>query len=310
MSALALALVLASAAIHATWNLLVKRLGGTVGGAALTWLLGAVSGALLTPVALWQVAAEPGMLAGTRPLWLLGGAALHVAYFLLLLRGYRVGDLSVVYPIARGSGPLVALAVAVTALGEPATPPAIGGALLVALGVVILAGGVRAARVPPTRSPAAVGGAREGADGELRARTRRGVAYGLGIGAMIGSYTLWDRHLVGPLAVAPIVVEWSSATLMAALVTPLVRRDRAALGRAWAAHRGAVVLVALLSSGSYILFLTALGMDAVSRVAPARETSILFGALLGARGLGEGHIGERLAGAAAMTAGVALLALG
>jgi drug/metabolite transporter (DMT)-like permease len=114
---------------------------------------------------------------------------------------------------------------------------------------------------------------------------------------------------VGPLGVTPVIVEWSSAVLMALLVSPLAWRDRAAIGPAWRAHWALLAGVAAISSASYILFLTALGLGGVARVAPARETSILFGVLLGARVLGEGAWRRRLVGAAAMTAGVALLAL-
>jgi uncharacterized membrane protein len=105
------------------------------------------------------------------------------------------------------------------------------------------------------------------------------------------------------------VFEWILSVSMAALVSPLVLGDTAALRAAWGSHRGTVLLVAVLSSLSYILFLTALAAAPVSRVAPARELSILIGTFLGARVLGEAEAPRRLAAAGAMTAGVVLLAL-
>jgi drug/metabolite transporter (DMT)-like permease len=284
----ALALVLASAAVHASWNLLVKRRLASLNGATLTWLLGAVSGVLLAPAAAWYLATGRVPLSGSTLPWLAGSAAIHVVYFLLLQRGYRGGDLSLVYPLARGTGPLLAGLGGMLLFAERATPLALAGAALVALGVFTLTGGASLLR---------------------DTARRRGIGLGLAVGALIGVYTLWDKHVVGPLAVPPLVFEWILSVSMAALVSPLALGDTAALRAAWGAHRGTVLLVAALSSLSYILFLTALAAAPVSRVAPARELSILIGTFLGARVLGEAEAPRRLAAAGAMTAGVVLLAL-
>ena len=287
MTLLALALVLASAAVHATWNLLVKRRLSGLNGATLTWLLGAVSGVLLAPAAAWYLATGRAPLAGAAP-WLAGSAAIHVVYFLLLQRGYRGGDLSLVYPLARGTGPLLAGVGGMLLFAERATGAALAGAALIALGVFTLTGGAALLH---------------------DAARRRGIGLGLAVGALIGVYTLWDKHVVGPLGVPPLVFEWILSVSMAALVSPLALRDTAVLRGAWRAHRATVVLVAVLSSLSYILFLTALATAPVSRVAPARELSILIGTVLAARVLGEAEAPRRLGAAAAMTAGVVLLAL-
>src|ERR687883_1555555 len=148
MTAVAFALVLASAVLHATWNFLVKRSGAS--GAAFVWLLSVPAAVLLAPVALWLATARAEV--GVRgACFLAGSGALHTAYFLLLLRGYRVGDLSLVYPLARGTGPLLAGAAAVLFFGERPSVPVVAGALCVTGGALTLARG--SARWP-VRDPA------------------------------------------------------------------------------------------------------------------------------------------------------------
>src|ERR671933_542952 len=105
MSHAALALVLAAAGAHAAWNLIAKRVGS---GPAFAWLFGATSAALLVPLAAAALALGAGPVSAAGVAFGIGSGALHVAYFLLLTRGYRLGDLSLVYPLARGTGPLVA----------------------------------------------------------------------------------------------------------------------------------------------------------------------------------------------------------
>ena len=106
MTPLVLALVLASAAIHASWNLWIKQLGPAVRSAPLLWLLTGISAVLYAPVALWMLAHGSWRPDGRALLFVLGSGVIHVGYFVALLRGYRVSDLSLVYPTARGTGPL------------------------------------------------------------------------------------------------------------------------------------------------------------------------------------------------------------
>ena len=138
----------------------------------------------------------------------------------------------------------------------------------------------------------------------------RSVEYGLAIGAMIGIYTVWDKHLVGGLGVHPVMAEWVTSAGMALLLTPKALSDIPLVKSTWREHKVVAVAGALLGSTSYILFLTALANAQVSRVAPLRETSILIGALLGTHFLGEGTLRQRLAAAAAISAGVMLVSFG
>lgn len=285
-----LALVLASAIVHATWNLWTKQLGPDVRSAPLLWVLTAISSVAYAPFAIGVLAAS-----GWRPdarAWLMvaGSGVIHVGYFVLLLRGYRVGDLSLVYPLARGTGPLLAAAGAVLLLGERPTPLSISGALLIATGVLIVAG-----------RPLG-----------LAATTKKlgpGVAYGLATGVMIAVYTLWDGWSVKRAGIPPLVFYWAGEVVRVIVLSPLALGARREMGELLRAQLWRVLGIALLSPLSYILILLALRRGDVSHVAPAREVSILIGAWLGGRVLGEGDRRRRLVAAAAFAAGVVALAL-
>lgn len=138
MTTFALLLVLLSALFHATWNLFAKR---SSGGAPFVWLFDTVSVLLYAPLALWFCVAQPVSLGWVELAAVLISSLLHLAYFLSLQRGYRIGDLSLIYPLARGTGPLFSVLAAVLVLGERPTPLAFLGAVLVVLSVFIFAGG-------------------------------------------------------------------------------------------------------------------------------------------------------------------------
>ena len=176
MSLLGFALVLAAAFCHATWNFFVKRING---GAELIWLFSALSTVLYLPLALFVLWAQKPALGLTECAFIAGSAALHLFYFLLLQTGYRKGDLSLVYPTARATGPLLSASLAVLLLGETVTVQMGFGAVIIVFGVMMLTGGVRpGARQVPTS-----------------------LLFGLGAGFLIGSYTAWDAYAVSVLVV-------------------------------------------------------------------------------------------------------------
>ena len=290
MTALAFLLVLSSAALHALWNFLVKRSGAS--GPVFIWLFTLPSVIALAPAAIWMMWARHITFATPAILFLAGSAVIHTIYFLLLSRGYQDGDLSIVYPIARGTGPLLAGAIAIVLLGERPSLAAIAGAFCITGGAVLLARQQRAESRAAGASPV------------------KSVEYGLAIGVLIGIYTVWDKHLVGALTVSPLILEWVLSASIALLVTPSALSNFPLVRSTWAKHRKVAITGALLSSASYIAFLTALAVSPVSRAAPLRETSILIGALLGTRLLGEGKSGRRLAAAGAISAGVILVSFG
>ncbi|MGZ8268476.1 MAG: EamA family transporter [Burkholderiales bacterium] len=286
MSAAALALVLAAAVIHATWNYLLKRSGG---GVAFVWLFATLSALIYAPLA-------AGVLWWTRPAlsWtsfaLIGASAvIHTAYYMLLDRGYRGGDLSLVYPLARGSAPLITVVVAIVLLGEQPSVVAIAGALLIAGGAVLLTSNFAQLK----------------AAGSLPA-----VAFALLTGCMISSYTVVDKIAVAAYLVPPLFLDWATNLGRVVIMAPVALRRTDALRAVWSRSRPELFGVAVLCPLSYILVLTAMTFTPVSYVAPAREISILFAALLGARLLSEGDTTRRLIAAAAMVGGIVCLALG
>lgn len=282
MDAVALALVLASAFLHAGWNLLAKRLHG---GFGVAWCYSLVGTVALTPLGLaWWRIAEPSL---TLVHWgfLFGSAVLHIGYMVSLQKGYGHGDLSLVYPLARGTGPALATIAAIAFLGErPGTLTLIGTGLVAASAFGLAGGSLKG-------SPDAV-------------------RMGLLTGAFIASYTVWDATAVARAGLAPILFMWLAGALRTVLLTPFAWRRRAEVRRAWREARSAVIGVGLLSPLAYLLVLQAFRMAPVSSVAPAREVSILITAVLGARLLREQDAGRRLASAAGMALGVALLTRG
>ena len=286
MTALALSLILVAAVIHAGWNYLLKRSGG---GTVFVWLFASLSALIYAPIAAFIVWVEKPAFGWAHYGLMFASAALHTAYYLLLDRGYRRGDLSMVYPLARGSAPLITMLCAVLFLSEQPTPLAVIGGLLIGGGAIALTGDPRRLR----------------ASGNLHA-----AGYALLTGCMIASYTLVDKIAVAAWLIPPLVQDWAANLGRVALMTPMVAGRRAEIVATWRRAKLYIVAVALLCPLSYILVLSAMVFTPVSYVAPAREVSILVAALLGAHLLAEGHVAQRLAAALAMVAGIVCLALG
>jgi drug/metabolite transporter (DMT)-like permease len=286
MTSFALALVLLSAVIHATWNLLAKR---AAGGIAFQCLFTALSFAIYAPVALIVAISDHLHPTSEMIILIAGTAMIHLAYFLLLNRGYHAGDLSLVYPLARGSGPLLATVAAIAIRGERPTPLALAGACLIGVGAFLLTGDPRALR---------------------RSESRRAVTYALLTGLLIATYTLWDKFAVSNAQLPPVFYFWGALCDETLILTPVALRLRGDLRATWREHRTEALGVAALSPLAYFLVLTALAISPVSYVAPAREIGILIGAIMGARLLAEGHTWQRLTAASLMVVGVAALAVG
>jgi drug/metabolite transporter (DMT)-like permease len=286
MTLFALALVLAAAVFHATWNLLAKRVGD--GGAVFVWLFGLCSFVIYAPLAIVVVLVSSPHLGPVQFLFMFGSGVLHLGYFVLLQRGYAVGDLSLVYPLARGTGPLLATAAAIVLFGERPS-------LLVYVGIALITAGVF---VLTSES------------GSLRSGLGAGVIYGLLTGVFIAAYTIWDKQAVSALSIPPLLQSWATILVLTLLLTPVAMSHRKEARALWRAHKPEVIGVAILSPLSYILVLMALVFTPVSYVAPAREISILIGAAMGARLLSEGDSTRRLIAAGAMVVGIIALALG
>jgi drug/metabolite transporter (DMT)-like permease len=286
MTNFALTLVLGSAVLHAGWNLLAKRASG---GVAFVWLISFISGVAYTPIALAVYINERPVIGLVEVLFIGGNAVLHIGYFLLLSRGYRVGDLSLVYPLARGTGPMLATLAAIILFGERPTPLAILGAVLIGVGVFIFTGGASAL---------------------VDSGARIAIAYALLTGLIIATYTIWDKYAVDDLSIPPLVYDSAGNLGRITLLTLLLRGQWGDVRMEWRAHRWEAIGVGLLSPLAYIMILSALTISPVSYIAPAREISILIGSVMGTVLLAEGDAQRRWLAAGVMVLGVVALAFG
>ncbi len=267
MSAAALGLALTAACLHAGWNVL---LGGARDVLAATAVALCVSVLAAAPIAAatWDVSAE------ALP-YLAASAVLELAYFLLLARAYQGGEVSVVYPLARGGAPVLVLLGAI-AVGVRPTALEIAGVALVAIGVVAVRGGLRG-------------------DG-------RSLALGLAVAACIAGYTLVDNAGIehaGPVAYLELVL--LPATAVAVLA--------AGPARLRAELRPATVVAGLAGFAAYCLVLFALRLAPAAPVAAVRETSVVIAVALAGLILHEPVGPRRFAGASLVLAGVLALAI-
>ena len=289
MGADALALILGAAGIHATWNLLAKR--ATDQGA---FLVVASWAAALLSLPFGVVGLATG---GVPPIGLAAAAAsgaIHAGYFALLGAGYRRGDLSVVYPVARGSSPLLVALLAPALLGDRLSTLGWVGVGTIVAGLALVASG----------------GFRGGEAG--RAGTRgAGVALGLAVGATSAAYSLVDR--VGVSVVSPPVYLGLQMAGAALLLAPAWLRSKAGRRRLAAATRGSGLGLAVACGagilGAYGLVLAAMRLAPLAYVVAGRELAIVVGTALGAFVLEEPVDASRALGAVTVLAGVVLLAL-
>lgn len=245
---------------------------------------------LLWPVALAVYLVEKPAIGWSGFGGMCGTALLHLLYFIVLQRGYRVGDLSLVYPLARGTGLTLSTIMAVVILAERPGTATIVGLVLVVVGVVLLTW--------------------QGKSSESEEKTRAAIKWGILCGTCIGVYSVWDKHMVSDVNVPPVLLELFTGFALCVMLTPHAWSKKDSVRSLWISHRWEVIGVAILAPASYILALTAMSFTPLSSVAPAREISILIGALLGTRFLGEQHTTRRLIAAGSMVCGVMAIAIG
>jgi drug/metabolite transporter (DMT)-like permease len=279
---LALIAVLLAATAHATWNLAAKRAAAS---RHFVWMYSVGSALLYLPVIIWIFTQERPHLETAHYLSLLATSVLHLGYSLSLQAGYRASDLSLVYPIARGFGPLISYVAAVVLLGEKATVLSAVGLGLIVLGILLVAGLTR----EPHRAP------------------RDGILFGLLTGLFIASYTVNDGYAVKVLAISPFIVDSTGNFLRVLVLTPRAWRDRGTVANEIRLYAGPAAIVSVLGPMGYILVLFAMRVAPVSHVAPARELATLAGAYMGSRLLRERTTPERLLGALFIVVGVVSL---
>lgn len=286
MNSAALSLVIAGALLHALWNLFAKKASG---GLPFVWLFGVVSLVVSLPFGLSFWCANSLQLTAQAWFAIAGSALVHVAYSLVLQKGYRESDFSVVYPLARGTGPLFAVFGAIVVLGE--TPSFLGwlGILAVLTGIVLISGVVQILAVP---SP----------------KVRAGLLWGTITGVSIAAYTVIDGWAVKALGIAPVLYYVLGLALRTIILAPHALCDTRSLRYQCRVNRRYIVAVGILSPLAYTLVLFAMTMAPLSYVAPVRELSMLLGVLFGAKLLRESFVPSRVIGTAFLVAGVVMLA--
>ena len=293
MPASALALVILAGLIHACWNIVAKKIGGDARFAVFSGFLLML---IWAPLGIWLSWQQLPAWGWPELAVVLVSGALHVGYYLVLLRGYREADLTVVYPLARGSGPLLSSTMAILFLGEQMSALGAAGIAAVVGGVFLVAGGPSLFR--SAQDPA------------KRLRMRAGVFFGLATGVFISAYTVVDGWGVKVLGMSPILVDYLGNLVRLVILVPVIYPLRAGLRNVFRAQWKGALLVAAISPISYVLVLYAMQVAPLSHVAPAREVSMLFAALIGGHLLSEGDRAMRILGAACIAAGVMALALG
>lgn len=348
MSPTAIALILVAAVAHASWNLLSKQASVT-GAVSFIWLMSAAGTALYAPVIVIAVLVARPHLTALSWAFMAGTGVLQAAYFLFLQSGYRLGDLSLVYPIGRGTGALLAALAGIVILGERPGAVAIAGIGCIVAGIIVIgiparnggggpaaatagtapatgvasipeatgitlateAGITAATRAAPATGAAPAASAAEATGIARRAPSAlRATAFALLTGMFIASYTLWDKYAVSTLRTPPLLQGYAAFPVMFGVFALQARSAGDRTARVWRAYRPQILGAAVLAPLAYILVLIALSFTAVAAVAPAREVSVLFGVLLGRRLLGEGSLPRRLAAAAAIVAGIVAIAIG
>ena len=275
------AMVLVAALAHAAWNALVKgdddRLV-TLGAVNAMRFLLCIPAVLVLPLpdrASWP--------------YLLASAILHVGYYIFLLSAYRFGDLSKVYPLARGLSPLIVAAGAFALAGERLGPVALAGVAIACAGIASLSFGDDATRAD---------------------EHRRGVLFAAGTALFIAGYTITDGmgarlsgHAVSYVAWLTILDGLPMLLAAGALRRPAFARHLAA--RAWKSVAGGA-----LQLTAYGLVVWALSIAPMAAVSALRETSVLFAAIIGVKLLGEPLGARRIAAAALVAAGVVMIEWG
>jgi drug/metabolite transporter (DMT)-like permease len=279
-------LVTLAALAHATWNFLAKR---AAHNQHLIWFSSATEALLLAPFAVWVLRDSWSSLRLWSALFLLATGVLHVLYTESLLRGYRSGDLTVVYPLARGTGPLLSFCGAVALLHEHPSLLAASGAVLITFGILLASGGFSALR---------------------DRRKHPALFWGVATGCTIAGYTLIDGYSVKTLLLSPVLVEYAGNFFRLVVLSAGALRRRALLLQEYELCWKEASSIALLTPLGYILVLFAMRLAPISHVAPLREMSMLAGMYLGARFLSEGQLIRRIIGSVLIAGGVAALALG
>lgn len=286
---LAFGLILLSAFFHVTWNFLLKRGGNQEAFAWGIVVSGSVMFVPLAVVLFWLYPIDP-----PGYLFVLASTAFQSFYFVMLGRAYSRGDLSLVYPVARGIAPMLIPVLAVPLLGETIAPLAVPGFVLIVAGLYVVSwwGRLRQILAEPTKFLL---------DG--------GVGYAVLAGLAIVGYSLVDKR--GVEYAQPFLYMYLQTIGGALFLAPYIirRHGLAAVREEWRSNAWPILAAGVLVFVAYGLALTAFSLAQVSYMAPARESGVVMGVLLGVLVLKERFGKGRLLGSGLIVGGLALIAV-
>jgi len=279
-------LVLLAAVLHAFWNYAARKAQGNL---RVMWLGLCAACLLCAPVILGLQTArgpEAGGASAPAALFVLATGLLHAAYFLLLAWAYRAGELSVVYPVSRGTG------VGLTALAAPVLFREVLSAAGAAGIAAIVAGIFLFGRRPaggPRRAP--------------------GLLQALGVGCIIAAYTLTDK--AGVTRVRPVLYIWLMSLVCVLAMAPVVlRAARGGWGESLRRYKREILIIGFGSMGTYLIILHAFTRGPVGYVVAVRELSVVAGAVLGFVFLREPVTARKIAAMGLVVLGAVLIKLG
>lgn len=283
MNFIALILILTSTFIHATWNFFSKK---SKGGIPFVWLFMTISTIVYAPFAVGIMIYQQTNYDFVDFLFIVGSMLVHLVYFLALQNGYKIGDFSIVYPIGRGSAPLISSIAAILILHEKPSYMTVIGIILIVFSVFLLTGGTDLFKKKDLKIP---------------------VIYGLIIGTAVATYTIIDKGAVSHRGISPLLLEYFSSLGQFMLLAPIALKNWKEVKFEWKNHKKEALIVGIFHSLAYILVLIALTFSSVIYVAPLRELSILIGVLLGTFFLSEGFGKRRIIASGFMILGVIVL---
>ncbi|ENB9219818.1 EamA family transporter [Salmonella enterica] len=279
------AMILTASVAHAVWNIASKyKKEDTL---VFVWAYSCASALLWVPISLILTVEGQQELDWRLAVGAVISSALHIAYSLILQAGYERAELGVVYPIARGSGPVLTILFATLLMGERLSASALLGALLVIAGIFVVTG-----------NPFWSG-----------SRPLKGMIWGAATGTAIAGYTLWDGYSIISLHLDPVNYYASTLLLQSLILTSGAMRRRYRIPTAVRVDIVPILIIAVCSPLAYILVLTAMQSMPLALVAPLRESSIIVGSLLSYWLFHENHLARRIAGAVVVLAGIAVISL-
>ena len=288
MSGFALGIVITAACIHAVWNFLAKKSHRKI---VFIWLALLVTIVFYFPMFIY--AAWRTTVSETGWACIIATTILHAFYFWFLGNAYEHGDLSLVYPMSRGCGPLLVPFFAVSFIREQLTPMGIFGIALVICGIYCIH-----LRSFSFRS----------ALGPVKAMTKKSSLWSLCTGVSIAAYSIVDKIGVGHVF-PPYYIYLMFLGTFLCLAPHIWLRHKAYLKKEWDRHKGSILVVGILNLLAYMMILFAMQMTKVSYVVAARELSIVFSALLGIVCLQEKYGPQKSVGALTIAFGVVLIGL-